>query len=757
MKKQSKKIFAGIRRKSVRPQAALDWLAQNRLIDVPAENILEVKMEGDMAEINIDASIGKSWWDDTGISAKEFCDALNEIPQGKKILVRVNSEGGSIKDGLGIYDAIKARSDDITCRVTGYALSIASVLPLAAGKVVSPDHAIWMIHEAWMQASGNKRDFEKDSKMLGTHDDTMAGLYAKHAGGTDEEWMARMEAETWMTGKEAVELGLADEGDETAEDDAEMKGRRPLCAEYLARCRNIPENIYNSISAPLQGAAKPTPNQPAAPVAAANQDTNKMNKKILAALLMEHGIKNSTGKDFAETDTDAEYETGLKTLAKKPGLAADARMQAIEAQLASAEKRRLTDKILGYVTAGKITNDEADIYVQAAMQDETKTIALLEKKEAIPSGNSPINWTGVDILDAPSEPGVREGLTGLRGPQSEMLVNIRKDHKTPQARHAAIKAVYSQALKQAMIKDQKTGREVLAANTYSSTLVTNFLMDGAITDLVNVWAMLNAFTLVKDVDPYKPLATGQLKHLISGEATQVGTTAPASFEPATGSNVGAITVSMNWFNQPMRVGPTDLNSGLRMADLQTKAIATFADSVVQYATAPITAANFTATPLIRAASAFNFSDLATLQGQLQKSPTKNLILDGNYLSRILNQPGFYQKTGEDLEAEAGYKAFGWEGIYLASNWTGAGNNIKGFACNPQALVRATGLPINPPNIPGGSFTTTTFEIPEVDVACAMSMWFSLATRTMFVSFDVIAGFAAADLTSGVVVASGTPS
>ena len=163
-------------------------------------------------------------------------------------------------------------------------------------------------------------------------------------------------------------------------------------------------------------------------------------------LLLEHSIKNSAGKDFAETDTDAEFETGLKTLAKKPGLAADARMQAIEAQLAAAETRRVTDKVLTYVEAGKITNEEAEIFVAAALNDETKTFALLDKKEASIPGGSPLSWSGIDILDGPVEAGVREGLTGLRGPQSEMLVNIRKENKTPEARHRIIRDCFDAAL-----------------------------------------------------------------------------------------------------------------------------------------------------------------------------------------------------------------------------------------------------------------------------------------------------------------------
>jgi hypothetical protein len=342
----------------------------------------------------------------------------------------------------------------------------------------------------------------------------------------------------------------------------------------------------------------------------------------------------------------------------------------------------------------------------------------------------------------------------LAGPKSEMLAAIHARHETPQARHAATRDNYGTLLRQALAKDAATGRrDVFGANSYSGTLVTSFLMDGSVTDLTNVWAFFNAFSLAKDVDPFKPLAVGELKHVTGGEATQ---TNPTNFEPAGGSTVAPITLTTQWFNQPLRVGPTDLNNGLRMDDLRQKALATFADTVTQAATAPITAANFTATPVITSAAAFGLSDLATLQGQLQKSPIKNLILDGTYIGRISNQPGYFQKTGTGLNDSAGYKPYGWDGIYLASNWTGAGNNIKGFACAPQAIVRATGLPLNAPNA-SATLNTVNVTLPGCGVAVALSSWFSLQTRTMFVSWDLIAGFAAGDLTAGVVVAGGTPS
>ena len=342
------------------------------------------------------------------------------------------------------------------------------------------------------------------------------------------------------------------------------------------------------------------------------------------------------------------------------------------------------------------------------------------------------------------------------GPKTEMLANIQAQHKTPRARYSALLGVYDEAMRQAYRKDNAAGHSVMGANTYTGTIITAFLVDGSITDLVNSWAWLDAYSLAKDVDPFKPLATGQLKHVTSGEAAQVGNTAPASFEPATGSVVAPIQITTQWFNQPCRVGANDLNSGLRLDDLRTKALATFSDAVTAAATAPITAANFTATPLVRAAAGFNLSDTADLQGRLQKAAKKNLILDGTYLARIANQPGFFQKTGEGLNDSGAYKPYGWDGIYLASNWSSAGMNIKGLACHPQAMVRATGLPLNPAGAGASTLSSTMIELPGLKCAVQMNQWLSLATRTFFVSWDLIAGFAAADTSAGIVIANGTP-
>lgn len=198
---------------------------------------LVVKNEADApaAEILIQGRIGKDWWDGTGMAEKEFTDALNRIPQGRKIIVGINSEGGSVKDGLGMYNALKRRGDSVTSRIDGYALSIASVVALGASKVVSPKSSIWMIHEPWSVAQGNAEDMRKAAEMLDTHGKAIADIYAAETGKTVDEVRTAMKSETWLRGQDAVDFGLADE---TGEQDVVLNSID------LTPFKNIPKNIF---------------------------------------------------------------------------------------------------------------------------------------------------------------------------------------------------------------------------------------------------------------------------------------------------------------------------------------------------------------------------------------------------------------------------------------------------------------------------------------------------------------------------------
>jgi hypothetical protein len=314
----------------------------------------------------------------------------------------------------------------------------------------------------------------------------------------------------------------------------------------------------------------------------------------------------------------------------------------------------------------------------------------------------------------------------------------------------------------ARAKDQafidRNGVMPVAANTFSASLTTNFLITGAVTQLSPKFAPLRAFARDNSVDPYKPLATGQMKFTQSSQDGTDVQTNETNWETAghSDSTVNNVQITVSQYSSIMHVTNSELNSGLRMEDLVTAKLATLGAKVTQVIVTPITAANFTATPVIIAPAAFGFSDMATLWGQLKKAAIKNLILDGEYLARIINNPTLFQAT--PVVPGAGWKNVnGWDFVGLNTDWSAAGSNVRGFACDPQAIGVIQGLPLNPPEgIPGNTLMLGQFTLPGVDVSIATYVWFSLATRTLFASYDLMLGAAKLDATAGVVVASGTP-
>lgn len=485
-----------------------------------------------------------------------------------------------------------------------------------------------------------------------------------------------------------------------------------------------------------------------------------MNKKVIVALLLTHGIKDSTGKEFTEQTPDAEFETGLNALATKKDLLAEDRFKAIEAKLDLAETKRITDKVLTHVEAGRITNDEAAIWVAAARTDEKGTLAILDAKPSALEAGFAVSASGrIELGETRREsasnavqrfePVARIIESHKALPKLSKNGGISRDEAVFNEVLANWDAIYAQALKQ----DVRRGITPMNANSITG-FTTAFLLSGSLTPLQNVWAPLMAFSKDYSPDPYKPLATPTLKNSTAASSTLTDATNFAQGN----STVGALTATMHQYTQPFQISNTDLNSGLRMEDLVTINRGAFANKIIDVALAPVTAANFTATPVISAPAAFGFSDSAYLQGQLQKADIVNLILDGTYLASLSNTPGFFQQAGTVFGSNTAWQAFGWNMICKNSRWTGAGNNIKGFACNPQALIGIMGLPLTPPNIgQGGIFNVETVTIPGLNISVAIYTWWDVNARTMWTSFDVMAGFALGDATAGILVASGTPS
>ncbi|MFF9002614.1 head maturation protease, ClpP-related [Streptomyces achromogenes] len=159
----------------------------------------------DEAELFLYDEIG-GW----GTLAEDFIAELEAITT-PKLRVRVSSPGGSVFEGVALANALRAHPAEVTVQVDGIAASIASVIAMAADRVVMQPQAMVMVHDASGVCMGNAQDMADMAALLDKISDNIADAYGAKAGGTRDEWRQVMKAETWYTAEEAVEAGLADE------------------------------------------------------------------------------------------------------------------------------------------------------------------------------------------------------------------------------------------------------------------------------------------------------------------------------------------------------------------------------------------------------------------------------------------------------------------------------------------------------------------------------------------------------------------
>lgn len=150
---------------------------------------------------------GNSIFYGENISAKDVKEALDEVE--KDIVIKLNSVGGDVFEGIEIYNYLKSHTSNITVEVTALAASAASIIAMGADEVVMHTGASMMIHEASTLAYGNKADVQKTLNALQTIDESLIDIYAERTSLERKELENMMVAETWMGADEAVEKGFA--------------------------------------------------------------------------------------------------------------------------------------------------------------------------------------------------------------------------------------------------------------------------------------------------------------------------------------------------------------------------------------------------------------------------------------------------------------------------------------------------------------------------------------------------------------------
>lgn len=146
-------------------------------------------------------------------SAEYFRQQLEAHPDVKEINVYINSLGGSVMEGVAIYNQLKRHPAHKTVYVDGFACSIASVIAMAGDTVIMPRNAVMMIHNAWTYAAGNAQELRKIADDLEVLNTASRQAYLQKVGDklTEDTLIAMLDAETYLTATDCIKYGLADE------------------------------------------------------------------------------------------------------------------------------------------------------------------------------------------------------------------------------------------------------------------------------------------------------------------------------------------------------------------------------------------------------------------------------------------------------------------------------------------------------------------------------------------------------------------
>lgn len=172
-----------------------------------------VELYGDVAEER-----PVNWWTDEPdpgeyIIPAEIQNDLDSIANCPNVDIHINSTGGEVYAAIAIYNKIKNFTGNVTVIIDGIAASAASVIAMAGKTIKMASGALFMIHDPAIAMYDYVQldDLKKAENWLEGTSKAIAGIYARKTGKSEDEIRDLMKAETWMTDKEAVEMGFADE------------------------------------------------------------------------------------------------------------------------------------------------------------------------------------------------------------------------------------------------------------------------------------------------------------------------------------------------------------------------------------------------------------------------------------------------------------------------------------------------------------------------------------------------------------------
>lgn len=205
----------------------------------------KMKRNGNVGEVWIYGDIMPLKWDDTDVTATDFKNELDDLEDVKELSVYINSGGGSVFEGIAIYNMLKRHKAKVNIYVDALAASIASVIAMAGDTIFMPKNSLMMIHNAWMMAVGNAEELRKTADDLDRINESSNQAYLeRELTISEEELQQLLDAETWLSADECVQYGLADEVISSNQAVAKVSD------DVMKAFKKAPETVKNMVETP---------------------------------------------------------------------------------------------------------------------------------------------------------------------------------------------------------------------------------------------------------------------------------------------------------------------------------------------------------------------------------------------------------------------------------------------------------------------------------------------------------------------------
>lgn len=300
------------------------------------------------------------------ISSSDFIIELSQLSnQYNDLKIRINSGGGSVFEGIAIYNAIKSMQKSgkkITTCIDGIAASMAGVIAIAGNPVQISKYGKMMIHRASGGAFGDADQMRQQAQLVEDAEKDIIQMFAERTGLTPEEvktkWL-QSGVDNWLSADKCIQFHLVDEV-------------------YDADPVPVPDNVTDEKQ--LQNIFSTVLNK------SISQSQNNNMNKIIAKLL-----------GLPEDATESQIEAALQNVLAAKKTAEDA--------ITNIAKKRAESLVNDAVTAKKITADKKDMFVTNAISNYDATKAMLDLIPATKKPTEIINQSNPELLNNEGEEG----------------------------------------------------------------------------------------------------------------------------------------------------------------------------------------------------------------------------------------------------------------------------------------------------------------------------------------------------------------